>query len=168
MKWPARKNLVATALTACILGLATCPWSFIAVGALSQFAPAFSFIMLPPFLIGTGFLLWRYLARPSIAAGGIPLLVVEILSWGAIAVFLYFVSAINLQRTAARIGSSSTSFLLTSLGWLLLLLWRETELESRIKRLPRTVCAAALVIVLAAAGIATARFFLVPPRFILS
>jgi hypothetical protein len=168
MKLPARKNLAATASTACILGLATCPWSFIAVGALSQFAPAFSFIMLPPFLIGTSFLLWRYLARPPITARSIPPLVAEILSWGAIAVFLYFVSAINLQRTAERIGSSSTSFLMTSLVWLPLVLWRETALEARIERIPRAVCATVLVIVLTAAGIAAARSFLVPPHFILS
>jgi hypothetical protein len=163
----AERGPAAIALTACILGLATCPWLFIAAGALSQFAPAFSFIMLPPFHIGSGFLLWRYLARPRTAGGGVLLPIAEILSWGAIAVFLFFVSAMSLQRTAERIGSSSTSFLLASLVWLPLVLWHETALEVRIKRLPRGVCESALVILVVVAGIATVRFFLAPSNFIL-
>lgn len=56
----AKRNLDTTALTACILGLVTCPFPYIAIGALSHFAFTFSLTILPPFLIGSGFLLWRY------------------------------------------------------------------------------------------------------------
>jgi hypothetical protein len=62
----AKRNLDTTALTACILGLVTCPFPYIAIGALSHFA--FSLTILPPFLIGSGFLLWRYRARPAASA----------------------------------------------------------------------------------------------------
>jgi hypothetical protein len=166
MKWPARKNLAATALTACILGLVTCPLPFIAAGALSHLTRDFYFVELPPFLVGSGFLLRRYLARPPRAAGDIPLLVAEILSWDAIAVVLFIVSAIGLQDTAERIGSSSMSFLLTSLLCLPLVIWRETALEAWIGRLPRAMSVGALVIVLAAAAIAIAADFLIPPHLI--
>jgi hypothetical protein len=166
MKLLAKKNLTATALTACILGLVTCPFPYIAVGALSRFPPAFSVIVLPPFLVGSGFLLWRYLAQPPIAASGIPLLVAEILSWGAAAVFLFYISGFTLLETVHRVGLASLLFLLTSLLCLPLVIWRETALEARIGRLPRAMSLVALVIVLAAAGIAIAAYFLIPPHLI--
>jgi hypothetical protein len=167
MKLPAKKNLIATALTACILGLVTCPLPFIAIGALSQLTRDFCFIALPPFLIGSGFLLWCYLARPAANSGGIPLLVAEILSWDAIAIFLFFVSAIGLQDTAQRIGFASMCFLLTSLLCLPLVIWRETALEAWIRGLPRAMSAAALAVVIATASIAIATYFLIPSHFIL-
>jgi len=162
MKLPAKRNLVATALTACVLGLVTSPLSFIVVGA-----PTSSLILLLPFFVSSGFLLWRYLARSPIAVGGIPLLVAEILSWNVIAVILFIVSAIGLQDTAQRIGSSSMSFLLTSLLCLPLVIWRETALEAWIRGLPRAVPVVTLVIVLAATGVAIVAFFLIPSHFIL-
>jgi hypothetical protein len=166
MKLSAKKNLVATALTACILGLVTCPLPYVVIGALLQASLAFSIVELPPFLIGSGFLLWRYLARPPLAAGGIPLLVAEILSWDGLAVFLFDISGFSLMTTAERIGLASMFFLLTSLLCLPLVIWRETALEAWIERLPRAMSAAALVIVLVATGIAIAAFFLIPPHLI--
>lgn len=153
-------------LAACILGLATCPFPFIAIGALSHFALAFSFVVLPPFLIGSGFLLWRYLRRPAATAGSIPVLATEVLSWVAIAVFLFFVSAINLQSTAERIGLSSQFFLLTSCIWLPWVFRRETALEARIKRLPKVASVVVLLVILAAAGSGVTAFFLAPPHLI--
>jgi hypothetical protein len=167
MKLPAKRNLVATALTACVLGLVTSPLSFIVVGASrSEFSPTSSFILLLPFFVSSGFLLWRYLARSPITVGGIPLLVAEILSWNTIAVTLFTVSGIGLQDTAQRIGSSSMSFLLISLLCLPLVIWRETALEAWIRRLPRAMSVGALVIVLAAATIAIAADFLIPSHLI--
>jgi hypothetical protein len=165
MKLLAKKNLTATALTACILGLVTCPLPYVAIGALSEFAFTFSLILLLPFFIGSGFLLWRYLARPPIS-GGIRLLVAEILSWGVVAAFLFFISGFSLMTTAERIGLASMFFLLTSLLCLPLVIWRETALEAWIGRLPKAMSAAALVIVLVATGIAIVAFFLMPPHLI--
>jgi hypothetical protein len=166
MKMLAKKSVAATVLTACILGLVTCPFLYIAIGAPLQFAPAFSFIVLPPFLIGSGFLLWRYLPRSPTFGTSMPLLVAEVLSWAAIGIFLFLVSGFTLIQTAQRIGLAAMFFLLTSLLCLPLVIWRETALEARIERLPRTVSALALLVLLAAAGSAIAAYFLVPVHLI--
>ena len=166
MMLSSRRDLAATALTACILGAATCPLPYIAMGALSQFALAFSLILLPPFLMGCGFLLWRYLARPAASPDGMVLRGAEILSWGGVAVFLFFISGFTLLGTPHRIGLASMLFLLTSLVCLPLVVWKDTALETRIKRRPRAVAVAALLVLLAAAGLATAAYFLVPEHLI--
>lgn len=57
--WP------AFGLAACVLGLVLCPFAYIAIGALSGFAPAFALIALPPLL------LYRYLRAPTQRAGGL-------------------------------------------------------------------------------------------------
>lgn len=166
MSLPAKSDIAATTLTACILGLATCPFPYIVIGAPLQFKAAFSFILLPPFLVGSSFLLWRYLGRPPKADGRVSLLVAEILSWAGVAVFLFFVSRFSLMGTAQRIGLASMFLLLTSFVWLPVVIWRETVLEARIKRLPRAVSVLALLILVAVAASAIAAYFLIPPHLI--
>jgi hypothetical protein len=160
------ENLMAVMLSACIVGLAICPLPYVAIGALSAFQPIFSLLLLPPFLIGCGFLAWRFLARLSATASGTFLIIGEILSWAAVAVFLFFVSAFNLQTPVERVGLSSVFFLLTSAACVPLVLLRETALEARLKRLPKSALAGLLFLLLAAAGFAAARYVLAPAEFI--
>jgi hypothetical protein len=157
----------AAALAACVLGLVICPFLYIAVGALSGFSPAFSVVMLPPLLLGSGFLLWRFLSKPTDRATiSVPLLLMEGLSWVAIVAFLFLVSGFNLLRGLERFGVGSGFFLVGSVGGVLIVLLRRPALEQRLTRLPKGVAIAALVSLLALAGFAAIATLMTPPAFI--
>lgn len=167
MNAPARRFPVS-ALAACLLGLAICPLAFIAMGALAQFPPLFTALFLPPFLLGAGFLLWRYVSRsPDPPARRLPLLVLEGLGWIAVVVFLYFVSGFTLLTTAERVGLASTAFLTASVLCLpVVLLRRGTALERRLSPLPDAAAIALLLLVLVASAAATVSYLTTPAKFI--
>ena len=153
--------------TACLLGLVVCPYGFIAVGALSSYPALFSVVMLPPFLLGSGFLLWRYLSRPSPAPGRRRfLLVFEGLSWLAVGVFLFFISNFTLLTDLERFGAVCTDFLAASALFLAVVLLRSTALEQRLGRLPRAVVLIFLILLLVAAVPASVRYLVTPPKFL--
>ena len=170
MNMSARRLLTAT-LAAFILGLALCPVPYIAVGALVRFPPLFSLVMLPPWLLGSVFLLWRYLRKPTepSAAGTSRAVIIfglEGASWIAIATFAYFISGFTLMTSAERVGAACTAFLLTSAGCLPLALARRTALERRLAALSGTAAAVVLLLILAASGAVAAAYLLTPPVFI--
>jgi hypothetical protein len=156
----------AAALAACILGLVICPFLYIAIGALFRFPPAFSLLILPPFLVGSGFLLWRFLSKPTDRAMNILFLLIEGISWIAITVFLILISRFNLQTGFERFGLFCTFFLLTSLCFLPLVLMRKTALEQRLTRLPKSVSISALLVLLALSGLVMIAYLLSTPAFI--
>jgi len=160
-------RLFHAALAACILGLVLCPFLFIAVGALSGFSDAFSFVMLPPFLLGSGFLLARFLSKPSDRAmRSVLLLAIEGVSWVAVGTFLYFVSGFNLMSGLERSGAACTSFLVASAASLPIVLLRRTALERRLAPLPSAVTVTLLLLILVVSGLATIAYLVAPPAFI--
>lgn len=170
MNMSARRLLIA-ALAACILGLALCPVPYVAVGALFRFPPLFSLVMVPPWLLGSGWLLWRYLRKPTASpAARTPRAVLvfglEGASWIAIATFAYFISGFTLMTSAERVGAACTAFLLTAAGCLPLALARRTALERRLAALSSTAAALLLLLILAASGAVAAAYLLTPPAFI--
>ncbi len=165
------RRLLTAALAACVLGLALCPLPYIAAGALFRFPPLFSLVMLPPWLLGSGLLLGRYLRKPTEPppTAGTPRAVLflgEGASWIAIATFAYFLSGFTLMTAAERVGAACTAFLLTSAVCLPLALARRTALEQRLAALPSTAAAVLLLLILAASGAAAVNHLLTPPAFI--
>lgn len=166
MKFLAKDNSHITLLAACISGLVICPYGYIAFGALSSFPPAFSFIFLPPLILGSGFLFWRFLSKPLEKPTSTLLLVLEAASWIAIGVFLFYVSNFRLLTVFERIGLSCLFFLLASLISLPVVVFRETSLERRLAKLPSSVSIAALVVVLALSGTAAIIYLVRAQAFI--
>lgn len=167
------RRLLTAALAACVLGLALCPLPYIAVGALFRFPPLFSLVMLPPWLLGSGLLLWRYLRKPTEppapTAGtrrAVLIFALEGASWIAIATFAYFISGFTLMTSAERVGAACTAFLFTGAGCLPLALARRTALERRLAALPSAAAAILLLLLLVATGAAAAAYLLAPPAFI--
>jgi hypothetical protein len=123
--------------------------------------------MLPPLLLGSGFLLWRFLSKPTDRATiSVPLLLMEGLSWVAIVAFLFLASGFNLLRGLERFGVGSGFFLVGSVGGVLIVLLRRPASEQRLTRLPKGVAIAALVSLLALAGFAAIATLMTPPAFI--
>jgi hypothetical protein len=146
------------------VGLILCPFAYIATGALSGFPAGFSYTSLPPLLLGSGFLLGRYLARPKeSAAGGILLGALEAISWLVLVTFLYLVSGVNLSIGIERFGLACTGFLAASLVALPVLLLRPTRLETRLARLPRGLATLALIVIVAGATFAMIVNLITPP-----
>lgn len=147
--WP------ALGLSACVLGLVLCPFAYIAIGALSGFAPAFALIALPPLLVGVGYLLYRYLRTPAQGAASAWQLLAEGLAWLPVIGFLWVVSDFTLLTSLERVGWLSTLFLSTTLIALPIVLRRRTALASRLQRWPKVLGVSVLVgVLLAAVGIA--------------
>ncbi|MCP4119998.1 MAG: hypothetical protein GY737_32300 [Desulfobacteraceae bacterium] len=166
MIFPKKDNFSVPALAACMLGLVTSPFIYIAIGAPFHFPPAFSFLIIPPFLVGSGFLLWRFLSKPTDhAMKKIPMLL-EGISWMAIAIFIILVSRFNLQTKFERLGLFCTFFLSASLCCLPLVLIRKTALEQRLARLPGRVAISALLIILGLSGLSMISYLLSSPAFI--
>lgn len=166
MRFLRKNNFPATALAACMLGLVVCPFLYIATGALFNFPPAFSLLMLPPLLVGSGFLLWRFLSKPTERAMSILLLVIEGFSWIAIVAFLILTSRFNLLTGFERFGLFCTFFLLASVCCLPLVLMRQTALEQRLTQLPNGVSISALLVILVLSGLAMIAYLLSTPVFI--
>lgn len=153
-------HLPAAGLAACVLGLVLCPFVYVAIGALAGFAPAFSWVSLPPLLVSSGYLLSRFLAKPKENASSHPQLMAEILSWSVIVAFVAVVSGFTLQTRFERIGLSLTFFLLASLLCLPGVLMRKTALQQRLGRLPNGVAKSVLLLVLSISAVtATAYLF---------
>ncbi|MEZ5584015.1 MAG: hypothetical protein R3F37_15875 [Candidatus Competibacteraceae bacterium] len=158
-------HLPSTGLSACVLGLVLCPFAYIAIGALAGFAPALSFLTLPPLIASTGYLLYRFLAKPTGNSSSRLLLLAEIISWLLIAAFLVVVSNFTLLTGFERIGLFSTLFLVTALVSLPAVLVRRTALEARLRRLPDVVALLLLLVILLMAAATMAVYLLRPPAF---
>jgi hypothetical protein len=159
-------NLLAAGLAACVLGLVMCPFVYVAIGALAAFAPAFSWITLPPLLVSSGYLLFRFLARPNENASSGPHLIAEVLSGIIIVAFIAVVSGFTLQTRLERAGLSLTIFLLASVLCLPVVLMRMTALQRRLMRLPDGIVKSVLLLVLSL-SVATATVYLLSaPAFI--
>ena len=146
-------NMVRACLSACILGLALCPFAYIAIGALGGFAPAFSFLALPLLLASSGFLIYRFIWKRTWVRANKLLLLAEAGSWVLIVTFLGIVSGFTLQTRFERAGLFATLFLSVSLLCLPLVLMRNTALRERLGGLPdQFALPLLLVIILTAAG----------------
>src|SRR6267142_212842 len=141
-------NLPSAGLAACVLGLVLCPFAYIGIGALRGFAPAFSFLTLPPLLASAGYLLYRFLSRPAQGPSSALVVSAEVVSWLLIAAFLVAVSGFTLLTRFERIGLSTTLFLVAALISLPGVLMRRTALQQRLRRLPDVVAILLLVAVL--------------------
>jgi hypothetical protein len=121
-------DLPSAGLSACVLGLVLCPFGYIAIGALAGFAPAFSFLTLPPLLASAGFLLYRFLSRPVEGISSNLLMYTEVVSWIVVVAFLVVVSKFTLLTRFEQIGLFSTLFLGASLVSLPGVIMRRTAL----------------------------------------
>jgi hypothetical protein len=162
------RKLIApsTMLASCIVGLIISPFIYIGIGALFNFSAAFSLIMLPPLLLASGFLLWRFLNKPRGQGNSMLIFVLEVISWMAIIAFLVFISGYSLLTTFERVGLFCTFFLIATAICLPLMSMRNTSLEQRIKELPKGIVIAALVLVLASSGLLFVAYQMSTPRFI--
>lgn len=159
-------NLPAAGLAACVLGLVLCPFGYVAIGALAGFAPAFAWVTLPPLLLSSGYLLFRFLSPPKENASSSLHRIAEVSSWIVIVAFIAIVSGFTLQTKFERVGFSLTIFLVTSLLCLPVVLMRKTALQQRLARLPNGVVKSVLIaVVLISAATATAHL-LGAPAFI--
>jgi apolipoprotein N-acyltransferase len=148
------------------LGLAFSPFLFIAVGAPSNYPPMFSVVMLPPVLLGCGFLILRYLSkstRPSTRRR--TLWAFEGLSWIAIGVFLFFVSNFNFMTPFERVGVVSIAFLVSTAAFVPIALLRATALEGRLGVLSNGVAIALLLLMLLAASSLVVVYLNTPSAF---
>lgn len=161
-----RDRLPAAMLAACMTGLAICPFLFIAIGALSNFSPSFSFFILPPFLLGSGFLLWRFFSKPADQAANFIFLAMEAISWIGIVASLFLISGFTLMTGFERLGLACTFFLLASAVCLPVIWVRRTTLEERLAHLSKGVAISILLLILMLSGLSTAAYILSKPAFI--
>jgi hypothetical protein len=159
-------NLPTAGLAACVLGLALCPFIYIAIGALAGFAPAFSFVALPPLLISCGYLLYRFLSKPSAPAPSGLGLVAELVSWMVIVAFVAIVSNFTLQSPFERLGLSLCFFLLASVLCLPIVLMRRTALQQRLMQLPSAAVTFLLLVVVLLSATMAAIYLSRAPAFI--
>lgn len=159
-------HLPSAGLSACILGLVLCPFAYIVIGALAGFAPAFSFLTLPPLLASAGYLLYRFLAKPGRGSSSQLLVLAEIVSWILIAAFLVLISGFTLLTSFERIGLFFTLFLVAALVSLPAVLIRHTALEQRLRRLPDVVTLLLLLAVLLVAVVTMTIYLLRTPAFL--
>ena len=152
-------------LSACVLGLVLCPLAYIAIGALTGFAPAFSFLTLPPLLASTSYLLYRLLSKLGRGYSSKLLMTAEIVSWILIIAFLILVSDFTLFSGFERIGLFSMLFLLSTLVSLPIALMRQTVLGERLRQLPNTVAILLLLVVLLVAVVIMTVYLLREPTF---
>ncbi len=156
----AGSKLPCLGLSACVLGLVLCPLAYIAMGALSGFAPAFSFLTLPPLLASTSYLLFRFLSKLGRGSSSKLLVTAEIVSWILTIAFLIVVSNFTLLSEFERIGLFCTLFLLSTLVSLPIALIRQTALEERLRQLPNTVAIFLLLVVLLLVAVVIATVYL--------
>lgn len=162
----AGSSLAKAGLSACVLGLVLSPFGYIAIGALNGFAPALSFVALPPLLASVGYLLFRLLSKRGAGSASKWSMLAELVSWILIAAFLVVVSGFSLQTGFERIGLFSMLFLVASVVALPVVLMRTTALGERLGSLPHGVAMFLLLAVLLAAVVAMAAYLLRTPVFI--
>ena len=153
----------AVVLAACTLGLVFSPFLYMLAGAPADLPPAFSRVL----LLGSAFLGWRYMSKPDSEAGmSVPIHVLELLSWVAVAAFLWIASGIKLLRGFERLGTACTFFLIASGVSLPIIALRKTRLEYRWTRVPRAAGVLALLLVLVTSAVITAIHVSTPARFL--
>lgn len=158
-------NLANIGLTASVFGLVLCPFAYIAIGALAGFAPAFSFLALPPLLASIGYLIYRFFSKPGCRSANNLHLLAEIVSWMLILGFLIVASNFTLLTKSERIGLFSTLFLITSFVSLPAVLIRKTALGARLMRLQDVIAIPLLSAILLVAIVAMAMYLLRAPAF---
>jgi hypothetical protein len=154
------------ALGSCVIGLIISPYLYIAIGALSRFPLVFSFVTVPPLLFSSGFLFWRFLARPKKQEMSKTWLVIEVISWMAIVMFLILISHFNLNTTFERAGLFCSFFLLASVFCLPVISLRRIALKQRLKNYPSGVVIVVLMLVLTSSGLIAILYQLSTPRFL--
>jgi hypothetical protein len=153
----------AVLLAACTMGLVVLPFLYMLAGAPADLPPIFSRF----FLLGSVYLVWRYLSKPaSDGRSSAAVLVPELLSWLAVAVFLWIASGINLLRGFERLGAACMFFLIASVICLPVMAFRRTQLESRWTRVPRPPAMLALLLVLVTSAVIVVIHLSTPARFI--
>jgi hypothetical protein len=159
----ASKRVAVVPLVACILALVICPYLYIAIGTLFRFPPPITYLLLPFFLLGSAFLLWRYLSRPRDRLLRWRVLnAAEAASWVVLLAFLFFISDINLMPTNERVGFAGALFLASWAVCLPLAVIRKTDLERRLINLPNAVALAAAALILVLVGIDTISYVVTP------
>jgi hypothetical protein len=160
-------RLPAVALAACVLGVTTCPFLYFVSGAPFDIIDvAERTAIIGSAFIAVGFLLWRFLAKPSERHAAPWLKLVEAGCWAALLNFVIVVSDMRLMSDRERIGSTCLFFFGMSVLWLPLTVLRKTALEQRLDALPRSVSVGVLFLVLAASGVMVYFLFALPPDFL--
>jgi hypothetical protein len=149
-------------LTAVVLGLLSCPVVFVAFGR-RDLRPIFLAVVVPPLLAAVGFLLLRYLARPTERSRRRLSLIFEVVSWIVAMAFLTVVSGVNLLVGIERIGAASVVFLVASVLWLPVVIRKRTALEDRLAALLSGRSATVIVAIVATAAVVTALMNLATP-----
>jgi hypothetical protein len=152
-------------LAAMVLGLIVCPLVFVAIGGRRDLRPIFFAAASPPVLAATAFLLFRYLARPSVVPPRMASKILEVLSWVVVTTFLVVVSGVNLLVGIERVGASAGIFLVVSLVWLPILIKRRTAIEHRLARLPARGAGLIAGVIAIFAAIAVVANLTTPSRF---
>jgi ABC-type amino acid transport substrate-binding protein len=159
------KRVPAAALAACVLALAICPVGFIATGTLGMYPPTFGYVMVPPFVLGCGFLLGRYLARPG-APRRLPLLLLELPSWIAVLALLFFLSNYSLLTSFERVSGVCVAFLAALALCLPVALLRRTALEERLGGIPTGAALALVLVLIATTAVVAVVHLTTPDRFL--
>ncbi len=159
-------NWIVTALAACCVGLVLCPFAYVAIGALAGFAPAFSFLTIPPLLLATGYLLWRFFAQRATSLASGWLVAAEWLSMLLIGAFLTIVSGFTLLSAFERVGLFAMLFSVTTMLALPIVLKRTTPLGERLARWPKAITLPLLVAIFLATLVAVTGYLLAEPVFL--
>ena len=158
-------RLPYSVLAAMVLGLLSCPVVFVAIGR-RDLRPIFLAVMIPPLIAAVGFLLLRYLARPTEQLGRWLGRIFEVVSWILAMAFLILVSGVNLLVGIERVGAASEVFLLSSVLWLPVVVRKKTRLEGRFAaRLSARSATVIVALVAAVAAVAALRNLATPARF---
>lgn len=151
-------------LASCILGLVVTPYVYLAMGAPLHFPLAFSLITLPPLVLSSGFLFWRFLSGPSQSKNGVTRRVLEAVCVLSTVAFLVVISNFSLFTGFERVGIFCASFLGVSACCLPVFLLRPTALEQRLQHLPRGSAMAIVVIVVGLSGVLAMVHLLASPE----
>jgi hypothetical protein len=160
-------RLPGLVLSACVLGLVTCPLVYVALGAPMELVYVNDrVIMLALCGFGCAFLFWRYLTTPTDRKTSRWLVFVEILAWMALAYFVATVSRFRLSSDRERAGMICLFFTGAAALWLPLVIFRRTALVQRLANIPASVLLATLLVLLAGSGAMIYQLFALPPDFI--
>jgi hypothetical protein len=160
-----RSRVPAITLSACVLGLATCPLLYIPLGALGELNVQDRIALITMAVLSSGFLLWRFLSKPG-AGKGVPWLwVLEACCWVALTYFVVVVSQFRLLSDMQRVCGTSLLFLAAAVLWAPLAALRRTALEQRISRLPGAVSMTTSVALLATSAVLSYLLFALPDNF---
>lgn len=165
------QNFPAAVLAGGVLGLVICPYLYLAMDIVTgtlftSFPPAFFLLILSPFLVGSGFLLWRFLSKPTDQQTSMRLLIMEGIGWTAVVVFLAYVSGANLQTGFGRFGLACALFLIAWAGCLPLVFMLKTALERRLAAMGSPLTVGVVLIILTISVVTTISYLTIPQRFI--